>query len=182
MTTILDALKYLIKMSLYLILKREEFEAFANCPTKCQLYSYILDLYQRIYDEFRHLPALKVHSDVDGVVYVEDVKIEKDYLQKVYTNAVSNYKKKHENLCELLGQSHGIDDTYSHFLDVNKPDYKNVGLVSEIKDNKFFEKSDREIVNIQVIKLIDEMTTLLFIVMYISSAITIYPRIFDHMC
>ena len=32
MTTILDALKYLIKMSLYLILKREEFEAFANCP------------------------------------------------------------------------------------------------------------------------------------------------------
>lgn len=171
-TTILDAIKYMIKVSLFVELSDKEFAQFVTRPGRVGLYDYIETLYVRIYKELAQMPALRVHSVEDGVVEVENVRIDKEYIRKVYTSAVFSYKENYQCLCEVLGQSRGIDDAYSHFVKENKPDYKSVGLVSDIKDNKFFEKSDRQAVNDQVVRIIDEMTKLLFVIMYVSSANT----------
>ena len=172
MSRILDAIKYMVKVSLYLELSEAEFAVFVNRPTAVGLFAFLESLYGRLYDELVQMPALRVQSFKDGVVHVEDVTVDKTYIQKVYTNAVFSYRENFRCICEMLEQERSMDDAYSHFLNVNKPDYGNVGLVSNIQDNKFFTKSTLTWVNDKVVETIDEMTKLLFIIVYLSSANT----------
>lgn len=115
MSRILDAIKYMVKVSLYLELSEAEFAVFVNRPTAVGLFAFLESLYGRLYDELVQMPALRVQSFKDGVVHVEDVTVDKTYIQKVYTNAVFSYRENFRCICEMLEQERSMDDAYSHF-------------------------------------------------------------------
>lgn len=171
-TTMLDAVKYMIKVSMFCCASKEEFNDFHRDPLSKKLYNFIQTLYKRLFIELSEQPHFTVSRIKPGVVCVNDITVDVKHLRHIYLSAVSAYNSTYNDLCTLLKQYIPINNAYTHFLNTLKQDHTRKGLVTNIKENKFLAKDENLMINHEAVLLIDKMTKLLFVILYIASANT----------